>query len=118
MGGRARRLALQQLNNLRDENETLKADIAGLRLSAPEDARDYQGGDDLISIYGTWGLSMSVRSEGGVWEAKPSWNEIFFEIGPLMYDECEERKLGATLARSFVSWDPARQRHTLRKFEC
>ena len=95
---------LAQLNDLPDENETLKADIAGLRLSAPEDAKDYQGGEDLIRIYGTYGLQSNI-TEFGSWEARPSWNEIFFEIGPLMYDECEEKKMGAILARGFVSWD-------------
>lgn len=97
---------LTQLNDLRDENERLKADIAGFRLSAPEDAKDYQGGDDRITIYGTYGLQSS-RTKSGMWETRHSWNEIFFEVGPLMYDEEEEKRMGNVLARKFVSDDPS-----------
>ena len=97
---------LVQLNDLRDENERLKSDIAALR-QAPQDAKDYQGGEDLISIHGSF-VIQSPTSEGATWEweAKPTWNEIFSEIGPLMFDECNEAKMGDALASVFIWWDP------------
>jgi hypothetical protein len=71
-----------ELNDLRNENERLRADLAELRLSAPEDAKDYQGGNDLISISGTHGLKTSI-TEWGTWEARTSWNEAHFGAAAL-----------------------------------
>jgi hypothetical protein len=93
---------LAQLNDLRDQNQRLNADIASLKLSAPEDAKEYEGGSDTVAIYGSYGIR-AFGQAAGAWQVNATWDEVFSVLGPFMFDECDEGLMTKTLEDS-LSW--------------
>lgn len=96
---------LAQINDLRNDNERLKLEITGLRKSAPPDAENYVGGDDLFTVRGSFTYWDSGTCSD-TWKVKKSWDEIFSIAGPLMYDEADEERLFNILGR-LVEFDKA-----------
>jgi hypothetical protein len=84
-----------ELLELRKEVERLQSELARASSSAPQGTENLSSGDDLMQLrYRFEGISSD-------WEVHPrqktftgllpiSWNEIFFEISPLMIDESAE----------------------------
>jgi uncharacterized protein DUF4062 len=96
---------LEQLNALRDQNDKLKADIKKLKVAPPDDAVQYAGGSDLVTLHGTYRTGDYRNPVQHRWKVRPTWDEIFYELGPELFGECPESKMRAVLAEEFAYWD-------------
>ncbi len=82
---------------LRKEIDRLKDELNSVRTTPPAGSDRYAGGDDEFKaefVYhaGAWNSSASVRVEVAV-----SWNEIFYEVGPIMLEEATENQMKSRL---------------------
>ena len=76
------------VENLRTEVARLSEELDTLRVSAPADTQKYSQGDEKFEVAATYELPESSTRYSH--EFKMSWNEVFFEIGPMMFEASEE----------------------------
>ena len=91
-----------KLNELRDQVEQLKADLASVRTTAPQGSDLYEQGDDVFSIHYEYSPDWSIELETVI---ELTWDEIFYELGPLLLDESSEGSLRHRIADELHTYD-------------
>jgi hypothetical protein len=91
-----------RLNALNEEIERLRSELAKARTSPPVGSEVYSQGDDTYkitySIKKTWG-------EKEYLEVELTWDEIFYEVGPLIMDEAAEHVIRKRLSEELWKYD-------------
>ncbi len=88
----------RRLNELLQEVDRLKADLAAVSTAAPVGTEQYAQGDDAINV------SVTYRPKGENYGVKNSldvrltWDQVFYELGPMMIEEASERRLHSRLS--------------------
>ncbi len=97
--------ALAEINDLRKQLETARAQLTSARTSPPPGVADLQQGADkfVVEVPG----QTKARTDGepsyggstwsGVQEVDPTWDELFSTLGPTLLDEAEQQALHARL---------------------
>ena len=76
------------------------------RVSAPADTQKYSQGDEKFEVAATYELPESSTRYSH--EFKMSWNEVFFEIGPMMFEEASEEELRKRLSSEMSLYKAAK----------
>lgn len=70
------------------------------------DTQKYSQGDDKVEIFASYELPES--SQRYAHEFKMTWNDVLFEIGPMMFDEASEEQLRARLSSEMANYKTAK----------
>ena len=94
----ANTLAATEVLQLRRKIDELEARLRVVTLSAPPGSERLSQGEDLVTVSFTFESMNAARKEYR-WSqtTKISWNDIFYEIGPLMLDEATDQELSNSL---------------------
>jgi hypothetical protein len=82
---------------LRKEIDRLKEELNSVRTTPPAGSDRYAGGNDEFSVEfvhstGTWSSSTTGRADVAV-----TWDDIFYELGPIMLEEATEKQMKSRL---------------------
>lgn len=92
---------LSQLNDLRDERAKLQDRlISSYEATKPKGSESYAGGKDEFAVIGTLECSPDKVVED--WEMVLSWDEIFSYVGPVLYEDSDERKMLGHLSTAIL----------------
>lgn len=87
---------LTQVNQLRETNQQLKANLAAAGAKSPKGTEQYSGGSDTIGINGTKEVGPEKTTED--WNLEITWDDIFSYVGPIMYEDCNEQRMQTHLS--------------------
>ena len=92
---------LRQINELRQENDALRKQVASQPNPAVVPIENLAQGDDAVSISGD--SSPGERFSLCPWEAKTTWNKLFSVLGPDLYQRQTEHFCQRTIAECLVN---------------
>jgi hypothetical protein len=87
----------QKIEELRQENDELRKEIELFSNRAPEGSDQYASGNEEYEI--TFIYKKTYFDEGDFANIKLSWNSIFSEVGPTMFEEAPERIIKLKLSK-------------------
>lgn len=92
---------------LREEIETLRAQLQAARNTPPQGSERYAGGDDVFDAKfeywtGTGAWSSRQNREAIV---RVTWNQIFYQLGPMLLEEASERNMSRRLTDELRKYD-------------
>ena len=91
---------LRQMNELRQENEALKARLQSLSTAAAVQIPDLAAGEAKYELSGTYKLS--YNGSRIPWKAAVSWNDMLYHIGPELLQLQHDSSVNRELARSLL----------------
>lgn len=96
----------QRLNKLLQENEVLRLAIQEARVLPPPGTTQYAQGDDVFLIEFSVSAGHAYRGDNIERDltCEMTWDQILYEVGPLMMDEADERKLRSRLVSELPSY--------------
>ncbi|MFW0759104.1 DUF4062 domain-containing protein [Pseudomonas sp. H11T01] len=86
---------LQEINELRKQNEILKAKLEKFEASAIDLGFEPAGLDELFVVHGSYFSNEARRQRA--WESKVSWKDIFYYISPYLLKSMTESKVSEVL---------------------
>jgi hypothetical protein len=89
---------LQQLNELRQKNESLLIENQALQQETNSDSTDYSSGDETIHLKGYYKVQYDGQKR--IWESDVSWNQILSSIGPHLLEYKNDSFVNSQLAKS------------------
>jgi hypothetical protein len=89
--------ASSEILRLRRRIEELEAEMATAQTDAPKGTETLAQADDMFTIHCTFESRTTddYESHDWNWEIEASWNEIFYEVSPLMMHEASNIQLAA-----------------------
>ncbi len=93
--------AAAEILRLKTTIETLEAKLQQARLSGPAGSEQLAQDDDKVSVDFRFATKDAERQDWS-WDYKVelSWNEIFYDLGPVMLNEASDNDLKTALTRS------------------
>lgn len=94
---------LQQLNELRQKNESLLLENQALRQETNSASTNYSSGDETIHLKGDYKIRYNGNKSD--WESDVSWNQILSFIGPHLLEYKNDSSVNTQLAKSILKAD-------------
>jgi hypothetical protein len=93
------------VEKLRQEIDRLRSEVDAARNSPPNDAAKYAGGDDRFEVEIEYNLRGYGEDEGTT-KVSVTWDDIFYELGPMLVEEASERRMQARLSAELWKLEP------------
>ncbi len=101
---------------LRQEIDRLTSELDRVRTTPPLGSDQYAGGDDNYAA----GIEYSTGYpdyESEIVDVKVTWNQLFYELGPLMLEEANEAQMCKRLDKELWLYDREKFPEEAKKFE-
>jgi hypothetical protein len=92
-----------KLNELREEISQLKAALARARTQPPTGSEAYAQGSESFTV-----IVQHRKDYGDSWDntdVQLTWDDIFYELGPLLFNEASEQQLRNRLTEQILMYD-------------
>jgi hypothetical protein len=86
---------------LRQEIDRLESELSTVTTEPPEDSDKYAGGDDKFTVAISYRQGTMLMTG----EMNVTWNEIFFEVGPIMLEEASETQMKERLSKELTQYE-------------
>ena len=86
------------VERLREENESLKSQLDSARDTPPQGAEQYAGGDDTFDVTFGYQLGDILKRKNYVKIFQVTWNNIFYQLGPMLLEEASEESMQGRLS--------------------
>lgn len=107
--------------HLRQEVDKLRGQLDAARDTPPRGSEQYAGGEDQFELEVTYATGDWAHRKPQREKEKRSWNAIFYELGPMLLEEANERqmhnRLSEHLRESYASEKPSDFKLTDSSFE-